>query len=460
MAGRLLLVDDNRAHLEAMALVFGRSDYEVLKAGDGTEALSLLMEDSVDVVVSDIQMPGISGAELFNRLRVSDSGFMPQFILVTAYGTVEAAVELMQNGLAAYLTKPLNMKELRAQVQRCMDIQRQARKNEMLEEENRLLKAQVGRNAALDTLIGESADMIQLKDRIHMVADTRATVLIEGESGTGKELVARAIHQNSGRAAKPFIPVHCAALSETLMESELFGHEKGAFTGAVDRKPGLFELADGGTVFLDEIGDVPPSTQVKLLRVLESREFLRVGGVKNVSVDVRVIAATNKNLQEEVDEGHFREDLFYRLSVVRLDTPPLRAHSADIPLLVRKFLRQFEEEHGKGNLSVNPEVLDLLRMFHWPGNVRQLRNMVESLVLFAKNGEICVNDLPAEVRGVAQPEGNEIVVHVGDSLELVERKVLAATLKACDGNRTKTAELLGVNRRTIIRRIQELGLGN
>lgn len=441
-----------------MQRVFARSGYELRTARDGADALALLREVPIDVVISDIQMPSMSGADLINILNESPEILMPQIVFVTAFGTVEQAVELMQKGAVAYLTKPLNMNELRAQVARCMKVQNQIHANEKLAGENRALKAQIAANTGYEMLVGESAEMRTLIEKIRIVADTRATVLVEGESGTGKELVARAVHHNSSRAGAPFIPVHCAALAESLIESELFGHEKGAFTGATERKLGLFELANGGTLFLDEIGEVPLTTQVKLLRVLESREFLRVGGAKPVTVDVRIVAATNKTLREEADEGRFREDLYYRLSVVQLHTPALRTHTGDIPLLVERFLSEFAEEHRRGAITMTADALECLRSYHWPGNIRQLKNTIESLVLFAQNGTIQIEGLPAEIRNTTNTLGEELTVRVGEPLDLIERKAIQATLRACDGNRTRAAEMLGVNRRTIIRKIQELGL--
>jgi len=470
----LLLVDDNAAHLESMVRVFDKGAYEVLTASDGLKALEVLQSRDVDVVVSDVRMPGMDGAQLFHEMKALP-GLTPQMILVTAYATVEDAVELLHEGVATYLTKPLNMKEFRAQVARCMQVQEDRRKNEVLTDENRLLKAQISARKDYEDMIGQSSIMLQLIDKIRVIADTRATVLIEGESGTGKELVARAIHRNSSRASAPFVPIHCAALAESIIESELFGHEKGAFTGAIAQKSGLFELANGGTVFLDEIGDVPLSTQVKLLRVLEEREFLRVGGSKPVQVDVRVIAATNKVLLDEVEEGNFREDLYYRLGVVCLETPTLRNHSSDIPQLVEHYLEEFSKEHhGCRKITISKPALEHLCSYHWPGNVRQLRNVVENLVLFAQGDTIDEADLPHEIRGVeitsSELEGLPVVrgddgemkqgfvVYAGARLDVVERHLLSATLTACGGNRTRAAELLGVNRRTIIRKIQEYDL--
>jgi two-component system response regulator HydG len=369
-------------------------------------------------------------------------------IILTAFGTVESAVEALQKGAFTYLTKPVNLNELRAQVAKAMEVQD-------LKRENIELRKQIDRRYGFEELIGETREMQQMVDRIRAIADTRATVLIEGESGTGKELVARALHKNSGRTNKAFIPIHCAALSESLMESELFGHEKGAFTGAAQQRRGLFELAEGGTVFLDEVGEIPLTTQVKLLRVLEAREFLRVGGAEPVKVDVRVLAATNRVLSEEVEEGRFREDLYYRLNVVRVVIPPLRARAGDIPVLARTFLTQFINEHNKPPVELSKKALSKLMQYHWPGNVRQLRNVIENLVLFSKGGEIEVEDLPADL---LSGQSEEVTVSIGIPLDQVERKLIERTLVFTNGNRTRAAELLGISRRTLLRKLKELNM--
>jgi DNA-binding NtrC family response regulator len=368
--------------------------------------------------------------------------------MLTAFGTIEQAVDAMQRGLHCYLTKPVNIKELRAQVDRAIQSIR-------LKRENITLRREVDRRTGLQELLGESKEMQALLERIRTIADTRATVLIEGESGTGKELVARALHRASGRANKPFVPIHCAALSESLIESELFGHEKGAFTGAQGRRQGMFALAHGGTIFLDEVCQVPLATQVKLLRVLESREFLRVGGVDTVRVDVRVVAATNRSLLVEVEEDRFREDLYYRLNVVRVEIPPLRARTGDIPMLLNHYLRVFCEEHSKPLVGLTTAALKKLTDYAWPGNVRQLRNVVENLVLFSRGRDIDVDDLPGELNA---PPASELRIAIGEKMDLIERRVIDWTLQAADRNRTRAAEMLGISRRTLLRKIKELNL--
>ncbi len=446
MEGKLLIVDDNEENLRSLELAFVRSGYKVLTANCGRDALEILEKEEVDVAVCDLRLPDISGMEVLRATRSLTPP--PVVLLLTAYGTIESAVEALKAGALNYLTKPVNLAELRIQVARAMEHQR-------LVKENVALRRQLSDRTGFDEIVGESPEIRSLIEQLRIVSDTAATVLIEGESGTGKELVARAIHKNSRRASKPFIPIHCGALCETLVESELFGYERGAFTGAVAKKAGLIELADGGTLFLDEIGEIPLATQVKLLRVLETHEFMRVGGTEPRRVDIRVIAATNRNLQEEVEEGRFREDLYYRLNVVKITVPPLRMRRSDIPLLVSHFLREFAKEHGRGEISLSQEALQKLQSYHWPGNVRQLRNVVETLVIFAQSPVIGVNDLPAEFQAMP-PERLE--VPLGIPLDELERQAIIRTLQATSGNRTKAASLLGISRRTLIRRLKELGI--
>lgn len=442
----LLLVDDNEDNLASLRSGFGRSGYEVLTALGGTEALKVLGARDVDVVVTDLRMPDVDGIAVLEAAREHDPA--PQVMILTAFGTIESAVEALHKGAFTYLTKPVNLNELRLQVAKAMEMQQ-------LRRENIALKHEIQSRIGFEELAGETREMNALIGRVRTIADTRATVLIEGESGTGKELVARALHRNSSRAGKPFMPIHCAALSESLMESELFGHEKGAFTGAAARRQGLFELADGGTVFLDEISEVPLATQVKLLRVLEAREFLRVGGAEPVHVDVRVLAATNRVLSEEVEEGRFREDLFYRLDVVRVTIPPLRARATDIPLLVDRFVAEFAAEHSKPPIQLTKRAVNKLMQFPWPGNVRQLRNVVENLVLFSNGGGIDVDDLP---QWIVNTQAEDVHVQIGIPLDQVERQVIERTLISAGGNRTRAAELLGISRRTLLRKIKELSL--
>jgi len=446
MSNVLLLVDDSENNLVSLQAGFVRSSYQVLVAHGGQEALDILKDQPVDVVVTDLRMPDVDGmGVLENAMKLPTP---PQVLVLTAFGTVESAVDALQKGAFTYLTKPVNLNELRAQVTKAMEVA-------ALRRENVELRKQIDKRYGFEELLGESGEFQTMIQRLRAIADTRATVLLEGESGTGKELVARALHKNSSRANQPMIPIHCAALSESLMESELFGHEKGAFTGAAQQRRGLFELADGGTVFLDEVGEIPLTTQVKLLRVLEAREFLRVGGTEPVKVDVRVIAATNRVLAEEVEEGRFREDLYYRLNVVHVTIPPLRARAGDIPVMVRAFLDHFAAEHGKPHLELSKRALQKLMQYHWPGNVRQLRNVIENLVLFSTSPVIDMEELP---EAMMSGQSGDLVVPLGIPLDQVERLVIERTLVSCGGNRTRAAEQLGISRRTLLRKIKELSL--
>lgn len=446
MTKKLLLVDDNEESLRSLDLAFAKSGYMVLTATGGRQAIELLEAENVDVVVCDLKMPDVSGMEVLEAAQHISPP--PAVILLTAYGTIESAVQALKAGAFHYLTKPVNLAELRIQVQRAMEHQN-------LVKENALLRRQVGTRSGFEAIVGESSETKALIEQLRIIADTNATVLIEGESGTGKELVAQAIHKNSRRADKPFVPIHCGALCETLIESELFGHEKGAFTGALVKKPGLIELAEGGTLFLDEIGEIPLATQVKLLRFLETREFMRVGGVEPQRVDIRVIAATNRNLREEVEEGRFREDLYYRLNVVRVHVPPLRSRRTDIPVLISHYLREFGKVHGKPELSMAPEALQKLQAYHWPGNVRQLKNLIETLVIFAQSSVIGPESLPPEIVGGA---AEQLPFTPGMPLDELERQAILKTLEVTGGNRSKAAAMLGISRRTLIRRIKELGV--
>ncbi|MBN1517508.1 sigma-54-dependent Fis family transcriptional regulator [Candidatus Sumerlaeota bacterium] len=446
----LLLVDDNKDNLRSMELCFARADYEVKTALGGAKALALLNEGDVDVVVTDLNMPDVDGLGVLKAALELNPA--PKVLIITAYASVETAVEALKLGAMDYLQKPINVAELRAQVQKAMQVRE-------LEAENVYLREQVSQRYGFDEIIGEHESMRRMFEKIRAVAGSRATVLIDGESGTGKELVARAIHQNSPRANKPFVAVHCAALSDTLLESELFGHEKGAFTGADARRAGRFERADGGSLFLDEVSEVPLSTQVALLRVLETREFERVGGSAPLKVDVRLIAATNRSLEERVRNGDFREDLFYRLNVVHLRIPSLRERVSDIPLLVSHFMKHFAEEHGKAAPQVAKPAMARLMAWGWPGNVRELRNLAENLVIFNDGSPVDENDLPfADPVGGGDQDSFE--APLGQSLEHVEREYIRRSLIQHNGNVTHTADALGIGRRTLQRKIKEWNLDN
>ena len=374
----------------------------------------------------------------------------PVLILLTAYGNIETAVEAMKRGAYDFLAKPVDLDRLDLLLRRALAERR-------LGAENRRLKEQLDSKHGFENIIGTSPAMREVFETIRQAAPTRATVLIQGESGTGKELVARALHQCSPRREGPFVPVHCAALAPTLLESELFGHEKGAFTGAVERRRGRFEMADGGTLFLDEIGEIDASLQVKILRVLEERKFERVGGTETLSVDVRLIAATNRDLRKKVAEGSFREDLFYRLYVVNLTVPPLRERDGDVVLLAQHYLKALAAENGKKTRSITPEAMDALAAYSWPGNVRELRNVIERMVVLGTGERLDVRDLPAAVReSSAGPAAG--TAQAGRVLRDAERQLIEDALRRHKGNRTKAAQELGISRRTLHRKLNEFGL--
>lgn len=442
----ILIVDDEKNTREGLARALKRL-YTVHTAESGAQALEILSENHVDVMLSDLRMPVMDGMTLMQRALAS----APELIcvLLTAYGSMETAVEAMRHGATDFLTKPVNLQELELVLERVL-------RSRQAETENRRLHEQLDSKFGMENIIGNSPQMQEVFDTVRQVAASRATVLIQGESGTGKELVAKAIHQLSSRSKAAFVPVHCAALSTTLLESELFGHEKGAFTGAAERRKGRFEMADGGTLFLDEIGEIDSSVQVKILRALEERRFERVGGQDTVEVDTRLVAATNRNLKQMVEDGDFREDLFYRLYVVAITLPPLRKRTGDIPMLLKHFLDDFNRENGRDIEGFSSEALDLLSSYRWPGNVRELRNVVEQTVVLARGKRIGIRDLPSHIRETGG--GSTAALPVGrGTLEELERQAIIQALKNCDSNRTRAAEQLGISRRTLHRKIAEYG---
>jgi DNA-binding NtrC family response regulator len=442
----VLIVDDEKSTRDGLARALKRS-YEVYTAESGAAALNILSETAVDVMLSDLRMPVMDGMTLMQRALASSPGLI--CILLTAYGSVETAVEAMRHGATDFLTKPVNLKELELVLERVLRSRR-------VETENRQLREQLDSKFGVEKIIGNSPQMQEVFDTVRQVAASRATVLIQGESGTGKELVAKAIHQLSSRNQAAFVPVHCAALSSTLLESELFGHEKGAFTGAVERRKGRFELADGGSLFLDEIGEIDAAVQVKILRALEERKFERVGGQETVEVDARLIAATNRDLKQMVADGDFREDLYYRLYVVVITLPPLRERFGDIPLLLKHYLNEFNVENGRDIEGFSAEALDLLTSYSWPGNVRELRNAVEQTVVLSRGKRIGVRDLPVHIRDAGGGAFLTSIKH-GGTLQELEKEAIAMALKAEGGNRTRAAERLGISRRTLHRKIAEYG---
>jgi two-component system response regulator HydG len=427
--------------------------YQIAEAEDGASAIAQVEAHFYDLILMDVRMVHMDGMAALKAIKARSPGI--PIVLMTAYGTVRDAVEAMKAGAYDYLTKPLDVDELKLTVARGL-------RHAALEEENARLRALVGGDVNVSGIIGTSEPMRRLFEAISLVAPTEATVLILGESGTGKELVAQAIHATSPRRAGPLITVQCAALPETLLESELFGHERGAFTGATERRLGRFELAHGGTIFLDEIGDLPPTAQTKLLRVLQSQEFERVGGTNTLKIDVRVIAATNKDLEAAVRAGQFREDLWYRLYVFPLIVSPLRERRDDIPLLAEHFLKRYAERHRRRLRGLTPRALDLLMRYEWPGNVRELEHTIERAVILARGEHITPEELPPTIRAIGgdptDTTPQEPPLPVGLSLKDVERQLIRRTLEHTGGNRTKAAETLGISRATLHNKLKEYGL--
>ena len=449
MRPTILIVDDDRPQREGLQRALA-DRYEVLTADEAAKGYALLEARPVDVLLTDLKMPGDDGMKLLRR--ASSLSNPPVSIMMTAYGSIENAVEAMKAGAYHYITKPVNLDELELVIERAL-------KSRRIEAENVNLHEQLDRKFGLDNIVGQSPPMLQIFDIVQQVAPTRATVLITGETGTGKELIAHAIHNLSPRKNGPFVAVHAAALSPTLLESELFGHEKGAFTGAVERRIGRFELADGGTLFLDEVGEIDLAMQVKILRVLEERAFERVGGSKTISVDVRLIAASNKDLKKLVKEGKFRDDLFYRLSVVGVNLSPLRDRRDDIPLLISTFVRQCSADNGKPVREITQEAVNVLMACDWPGNVRELRNTIEQMVVLARGERLTLRDVPAPIRTGADLTKISVVrPGVTMTVEEAERQLIVQALKECDGNRTRAADRIGMSRRTLHRKLKRYGL--
>ena len=445
----VLVVDDERNTREGLGRAL-RGDYEVVLAESAAAALEALERQPVDVMLSDVRMPGGDGLTLLREARARHPATI--CILLTAYGSVETAVEAMKLGAQDFLTKPVNLDQLDLVLARAL----RARD---LERENRELHKRLDARYGLENIIGSSPAMERLFDVIRQAAPTQATVLIEGASGTGKELVAQAIHHLSPRANGPFVAVHCAALSPTLLESELFGHEKGAFTGAIARRKGRFEMANGGTLFLDEIGEIDASVQIKLLRVLETRQFERVGGDETLTADVRFVAATNRDLAAEVRAGRFREDLYYRLDVVGVRMPTLAERASDIPMLCDHFVKEFAPRNGRTVAGIEPAAMALLQAYPWPGNVRELRNTIEKMVVLSRGELLTVQDVPANVRDGAETAARTSPEPVPtESLAQAEKRKILAALDAAGGNRSRAADALGISRRTLHRKLAAWGV--
>ncbi|MBI5521991.1 MAG: sigma-54-dependent Fis family transcriptional regulator [Desulfarculus sp.] len=449
---RILIVDDEKNYLLVLDALLSEAGYEVATADGGARALTILEEDEPDLMLTDMRMPRMTGLELIKASKERRPDL--PVIVMTAYGTVENAVEAMKSGAVDYIMKPFENQELLLTVQRALKLSR-------LLAQNRLLREEVAQGQGFGQIVGDSKAMRQVYEMVDKVAATKATVLITGESGTGKELIARAIHSRSPRAEEPFVAVNCMALSETLLESELFGHEKGAFTGAAGRRKGRFELADKGTLFLDEVGEIAPSLQVKLLRVLQERTFERVGGNQPISVDVRIVAATNRDLTRAVATGRFREDLFYRLNVVRLDLPPLRQRKEDLPALVAHFVRRYAAETGRTSPQVSQEAMRRIYDYAWPGNVRELENALERAVIMS-GAEIRPADLPLEVGHGEKASAQEPPRDVGitEAVEDLERRMIQRALSEHQGVAAHAAEALGLTKSNLAYKMKKYGLGS
>ncbi len=444
---RILIVDDDTAHRLMIKANMLEKDYDIFEAEDGGEAIELVEKDFFDLIIMDIKMKKVDGITALKKIKeISPS--IP-IMIMTAYSSVQTAVEALKLGATEYFVKPLDMETVCHSVEKTFNYL-------MLQKENKTLKEQLNRNFEISSIIGKSKAMLRLFETLALSAPSDATILILGESGTGKELIANAVYQNSNRKEKPFIKINCAALPENLLESELFGHEKGAFTGAVTKREGRFELANGGTLFLDEIGDMTLATQAKVLRVLQEGEFERLGGEKTVKVDVRIIAATNKYLEKEVEEGNFRKDLFFRLSVVPITLPALRERKQDITLLAEFFLKKYAEKNSRIIKGFTPAALDKLMRYDWPGNVRELENVIERTVIMSFDQLIKPETLPDFANATTAPViEREPVLQSGRSIKDVEKELILKTLESTDNNITRAAELLGISRRTLHNKINE-----
>ena len=450
MTPKILIVDDETAHCQMLEAVLKAEKYATQRAQDGQSAIEAVKERFYDLILMDIRMNRVGGIEALEKIK-EISPDIP-IIMMTAYASVDTAVQAMRSGAYDYLTKPLDIDELKILVAKAL-------RHHQLEKENIFLKEQLGSRFDFSNIIGRSRTMKELLETVAMVAPSEATVLILGESGTGKELIANAIHQNSPRSSHPFIKVNCAALPETLLESELFGHEKGAFTGAVSRRQGRFHLAHKGSILLDEIAEMSMATQSKILRVLQEREFEPIGSPETVKVDTRIITATNKNLQEEVKANRFREDLYYRINVVNLTVPSLRERRDDIPLLVDFFLKRYAKKNHRNLKGFTPKAMDLLMRYDWPGNIRELENVVERSVIMMRGDFITPDEFPGVLKSL-DPEYEQISAEMlsGKSLKEMEKAMIMRTLQETDGNRTRAAEILGISRRTLQLKLKEYGV--
>ncbi len=447
MVPSVLIVDDEKHTREGLQQAL-QEHYDVSVAGSADEAFNLMEAQEFEVIITDLRMPGKSGLKVIDKALALPN--KPAVLMMTAYGNVESAVEAMKRGAVDFLTKPVQIERLEILIQRAM-------KTKTLEVEVKQLHERLDEKFSMEGIVGHSAKLAAVIERVKLVAPSKATILIEGETGTGKELIAQAIHQASPRARAPFVTVHCAALPPALLESELFGHERGSFTGATERREGRFEIADSGTIFLDEIGEIGPEIQVKLLRFIETKSFERIGSTKTMTVDVRLVAATNRNLEQMVKDGKFREDLFFRLNVVRITTPPLRERTDDIPMLLEHFISVFSKENAYEPVTIEPGAMKHLQVYPWPGNIRELRNFAENAVVLRRGGKITEFDLEPKFRGEVAPPPSMLTATPANpySVEDNEKRLLREALMKSRGNRTKAAKLLGISRRTLHRKIAQ-----
>ncbi len=450
MKPTILVVDDEPSHRQMIEAVLSAEDYEVHQAEDGRSAIATIEKKFYDLLIMDVRMKDVGGIEALKEIKKISPGI--PIIIMTAYASVGTAVDALKSGAYDYLTKPLDIEELKILVAKAL-------RHQELEKENVFLKERLNDRFDFSNIIGRSPAMSKLFETMALVAPSEATVLIVGESGTGKELIANAIHQNSPRSEKALIKVNCAALPETLLESELFGHEKGAFTGAVARRQGRFQLAHNSSIFLDEIAEMAPATQAKILRVLQEREFELLGSTQTIKVDTRVIAATNRNLEEEIQKGRFREDLYYRLNVVSVEVPPIRRRREDIPLLADFFLKQYAEKNQRLIKGFTPRATDLLMRYDWPGNVRELENIIERAVIMARGDVITPLEFPNDLQKLDEAlKASQIDLSPGRSLKEVEKDMILRTLDETGGNRTHAAKILGISRRTLQLKLKEYGI--
>lgn len=449
----ILIVDDEKNYLLVLEALLGPQGYEIITVNNAHDALRSAREADLDLIITDVKMPGMNGMELLEKCKK----IKPELpvIIMTAYGSIEMAVEAMKKNAYDYITKPFQNEQLKLTVKKALD-------NYRLIKQNKLLSQALSDRFRYGNMVGKSKPILKIYDIIEKVAQSKASVLITGPSGTGKELIAKAIHYGGSRRDRPFVSINCGALTETLLESELFGHERGAFTGAVALKKGRFELADSGTLFLDEVGNMPPPLQVKLLRVLQEMEFERVGGTRTIKVDVRVLSASNRDIKDDVAEGIFREDLFYRLNVIQIEVPPLRERVDDIPLLVKHFIEKYVSDEDKARIELSPEVWKAFYAYSWPGNVRELENVIERAVVLSSGGVVTVEELPGELIGAeAELDVDRFIppdVPLPTALELIEEKLIRRALNQCNNVQAHAAEMLGITKSLIQHKMKKYNI--